>query len=107
MMQTKLIPGPVALRPDYRSTIKDSERISSPTLRLGYLDALRGFAALYVVVFHISLLPRSHPEVPEWMRVFVAFGGSGVTLFFVISGFSMCLTWGRHAQTPRPALSFY
>lgn len=75
--------------------------------RLGYLDALRGFAALYVVVYHMSLVPKPSPQVPDWLSAFVSYGGSGVILFFAISGFSMCLTWGRHASTGAPFKSFY
>ncbi|MGB9150208.1 MAG: acyltransferase [Burkholderiales bacterium] len=78
-----------------------------PTHRLGYLDTLRGLAALYVVVFHVSLIPKPALEMPSWLNLFVSYGGSGVTLFFVISGFSMCLTWGRHADTGAPFRSFY
>ena len=75
--------------------------------RLAYLDALRGFAALYVVIYHLSLVPKPSPQVPDWMAIFVGFGGSGVILFFVISGFSMCLTWVRHEATGAPFRSFY
>lgn len=81
---------------------------SLPTIpRLDYLDALRGFAALYVVVYHISLMPKPALNLPEWARSFVNYGGSGVTLFFIISGFSMCLSWKRHAAAASPVKSFY
>ncbi|MEP7300803.1 MAG: acyltransferase [Caldimonas sp.] len=75
--------------------------------RLGYIDSLRGFAAVYVVVFHMSRVPKPAPPVPGWLQTFVDFGGSGVTLFFVISGFSMCLTWDSHVRTGSPLRSFY
>ena len=75
--------------------------------RLAYLDALRGFAALYVVVYHVSLMPKPALAMPGWLKAFVGFGGSGVTLFFIISGFSMCLSWKRHAAAASPARSFY
>lgn len=75
--------------------------------RLAYLDALRGFAALYVVVHHVGLMPKPALLVPDLLKAIVGFGGSGVTLFFIISGFSMCLSWKRHATSDSPALSFY
>ncbi len=75
--------------------------------RLAYLDALRGFAALYVVVHHVGLMPKPPLPVPDLFKAIVGFGGSGVTLFFIISGFSMCLSWKRHAITDSPARSFY
>ena len=75
--------------------------------RLAYLDALRGFAALYVVVHHVGLMPKPALPVPDWLKALVGFGGSGVTLFFIISGFSMCLSWKRHAAAASPVKSFY
>lgn len=75
--------------------------------RLAYLDALRGFAALYVVVHHVNLMPKPALLVPDWLKALVGFGGSGVTLFFIVSGFSMCLSWERHAATASPFKSFY
>lgn len=75
--------------------------------RLAFLDALRGFAALYVVVHHVGLIPKPPLPIPDWLRGFVGFGGSGVTLFFIISGFSMCLSWKRHAAAKSPVKSFY
>jgi peptidoglycan/LPS O-acetylase OafA/YrhL len=75
--------------------------------RLAYLDALRGFAVLYVVVHHVGLMPKPPLPVPDWLEAIVGFGGSGVTLFFIISGFSMCLSWKRHAAAESPVKSFY
>jgi peptidoglycan/LPS O-acetylase OafA/YrhL len=80
---------------------------STQMLRLAFLDALRGFAALYVVVHHVGLMPEPALPVPDWLHPFIGFGGSGVTLFFIISGFSMCLTWKRHAAAASPIKSFY
>lgn len=80
---------------------------STQMQRLAYLDALRGFAALYVVVHHVGLMPKPPLPVPDWLKAFVGFGGSGVTLFFIISGFSMCLSWKRHAARASPVMSFY
>jgi peptidoglycan/LPS O-acetylase OafA/YrhL len=67
-----------------------------PMQRLGYLDGLRGLAALYVLIFHMALVPASKPPVPQWLHPVVMFGGSGVLLFFVVSAFSLCLTMHRH-----------
>jgi hypothetical protein len=41
---------------------------------------LRGLAALYVLVYHLALVPIPALAVPDWMAGFVLFGGSGVTL---------------------------
>ncbi len=74
--------------------------------RLESIDALRGLAALAVVAFHMSLIPTPRPAVPGWARPAVEAGSSGVTLFFLISGFTMALTATRRAE-PRPVASFY
>ena len=75
--------------------------------RLAYLDGLRGFAALYVVMHHVALMPKPPLLMPDWLRHLIGFGGSGVTLFFIISGFSMCLTWSRYDSASSPIKSFY
>ncbi len=45
------------------------------------LEAIRGFAAAYVVVHHARLTER--PEA----RIFLSFGQEAVILFFLLSGF--------------------
>lgn len=56
---------------------------SPATRRLAGLDLLRGFAILYVVLFHYSVL---FPH-PEWLTDLVSFGWTGVDLFFALSGY--------------------
>lgn len=59
--------------------------------RVPFLDALRGFAALWVVLFHCAEgrhLPALTAAMPAWLArgVFEA-GHLGVPIFFVLSGF--------------------
>ncbi|MBW5486457.1 acyltransferase family protein [Streptomyces bambusae] len=71
--------------------------------RLYVLDGLRLIAALSVVAFHWAGV-NIHPEVwgqkpqtlmPDTHR-FAAYGWMGVQLFFLISGFVICMScWGR------------
>jgi peptidoglycan/LPS O-acetylase OafA/YrhL len=71
----------------------------SGTSRLKSLDALRGFAALAVVVFHFTGAFDSHvyfPGYPKSPFVF-AVGKFGVHLFFIISGF--VILWSIQRQT--------
>lgn len=56
--------------------------------RIQELDALRGIAALVVLVFHFSLLN------PDLLK-FTKFGVTGVDLFFIISGFVITMSLDR------------
>lgn len=79
--------------------------LGASTGRLDYLDALRGLAALYVLAMHTAILPAI--TVPRWAQPLTYFGGSGVTLFFVISGFSLAMTMPRHVESGMPLRHFY
>jgi peptidoglycan/LPS O-acetylase OafA/YrhL len=75
--------------------------------RLAFLDSLRGVAALYVVAFHLLYVPEPPPVAGNWVLSRIAeFGGTGVFLFFIISGFSLALTMPRHDRTTWPAASY-
>ncbi|MCF7751699.1 acyltransferase [Bacillus subtilis subsp. subtilis] len=75
--------------------------------RLAFLDALRGLAAVYVVLFHVMAMPVPALVTGPGLGAVLATGGTGVTLFFIISAFSLAYTMPRHARAPRPLLSFY
>ncbi len=79
---------------------------ASPVLRLPAIDILRGVAAGYVVLFHTALVPSPQIELPPVISPFVRFGGTGVLLFFVLSGFSLSMTMGRHLEARQPLLSY-
>jgi peptidoglycan/LPS O-acetylase OafA/YrhL len=74
--------------------------------RIQYLDALRGFAALWVVMVHVANMPQPAFYLPEWFGVYVTNGVMGVELFFVLSAFSLCLSMPGHAKEERPLLGF-
>jgi peptidoglycan/LPS O-acetylase OafA/YrhL len=73
----------------------------SPPVRLRGIDALRGVAALGVVLYHAveqgkNVLPSNLLEYPVRLVQFASsFGYIGVFLFFVISGFCIHLQWAR------------
>ena len=79
---------------------------ASPVLRLPAIDILRGVVAGYVVLFHTALVPSPQIELPPVISPFVRFGGTGVLLFFVLSGFSLSMTMGRHLEARQPLLSY-
>ena len=69
--------------------------------RLRGIDALRGVAALGVVVYHAveqgqNVLPNNFLQFPvRLVQSASSFGYIGVFLFFVISGFCIHLQWAR------------
>jgi peptidoglycan/LPS O-acetylase OafA/YrhL len=77
------------------------------TKRLAFIDSLRGLAALYVVIFHISLVPKFKPVIPDFIKPFILNGWTGVTLFFVISAFTLSYTLKEKSLEKRPLLFFY
>ncbi|MEO8603022.1 MAG: acyltransferase [bacterium] len=58
--------------------------------RFALVDALRGIAAMWVVVFHVfagNQLTNLEVMLPNWTAWLVDMGYLGVTVFFVLSGF--------------------
>jgi peptidoglycan/LPS O-acetylase OafA/YrhL len=82
----------------------------SPLLngRLQSIDALRGIAALGVVLYHAvmqtaSAVPNNLFRWPVKLLQFVSsFGYMGVFLFFIISGFCIHLQWAKSRATQQP-----
>ncbi len=83
-------------------------RLTSP--RYTFPDGLRGMAALWVVLFHLSeghhidTLRRMLPRVV--VEVVFDWGDRGVAVFFVLSGFVMALTARRILFTGNVAARF-
>jgi peptidoglycan/LPS O-acetylase OafA/YrhL len=75
--------------------------------RLHFIDSLRGFAALYVIMFHMVLVPSPKLMIPAWLHPFIYNGGTGVTLFFVVSAFTLCFTLEARQGEPKRTASFY
>jgi peptidoglycan/LPS O-acetylase OafA/YrhL len=70
------------------------------TARLGWLDALRGFAALTVVWFHLSPLMLGNQRHLAIMR-HLDLGKYGVLLFFLVSGYVIPMSLERHGSLRR------
>lgn len=76
--------------------------------RLTSIDALRGMAALGVVLYHAvaqtgNAIPNNFFQYPVKLIQFVSsFGYVGVFLFFVISGFCIHLQWARARAAGEP-----
>lgn len=79
------------------------------------LDAMRGVAAVVVVVYHaLGVAPQTAFVGWQWWLPLVAsylvhFGYAGIYMFFVISGFCIHLHWARAraAGVEQPKIDFY
>ena len=72
---------------------------------LSQIDALRGWAILLVFFFHAwGISGGSTGAEPSLWFSYVAAGRTGVTLFFVISGFLLSIPWLRAMQSPDIAM---
>jgi peptidoglycan/LPS O-acetylase OafA/YrhL len=93
--------------------MKSLQTESKDSGRLISIDALRGIAALGVVLYH-AVLQTSHPlpnNLLQWpvkgIQFLSSFGYIGVFLFFVISGFCIHLQWARaRVKTTEPQVQF-
>ena len=89
----------------------------APTTRLPFLEGIRGIAALYVVLGHISTLADPSTQFgrashsPIWLQETMAcfsFGHLAVAAFIVISGFCLELSlFARENGTLNSAARFY
>lgn len=72
--------------------------------RYAFVDALRGIAAVMVVLFHVyskNLLPMTGYRLPEPFHTMFDNGNVGVYVFFVISGFVIAHSIRGERVTPR------
>jgi peptidoglycan/LPS O-acetylase OafA/YrhL len=102
-MSASAVSTSVAREPD-PAPVEQSSRLAS-------VDCLRGLAALAVVIAHSSdFASASATGGSAWFRNInevLHYGGRGVPLFFVISGFCIHLQWARNnVQTGQGAPDF-
>ncbi|GAA0556984.1 acyltransferase [Paractinoplanes ferrugineus] len=69
-------------------------------VRLAWLDALRGFAALIVMCFHLSPLVLGSERHLAVMR-HIDLGKYGVLLFFLVSGYVIPMSLEKHGSLRR------
>ncbi|MDE6417871.1 MAG: acyltransferase [Duncaniella sp.] len=67
--------------------------------KLDYVDFLRGFAIFTIVLMHFV----QGYEIPGWLMTASSFGGAGVHIFFLCSGFGLYLS---HLRRPLGYKSF-
>ncbi|TFF35201.1 acyltransferase family protein [Mucilaginibacter psychrotolerans] len=61
------------------------------------IDLLRFLSASWVALFHFN---AGIPPADNWYRAFCGLGYLGVPVFFIISGYCICIAQ-QHAKTPR------
>jgi peptidoglycan/LPS O-acetylase OafA/YrhL len=69
------------------------------TRRLRGVDGLRAFACLWVVLFHIRAAAGGHVTRFAPIDLFVRSGSTGVSLFLVISGFSLYIPYANGRES--------
>lgn len=74
---------------------------------LGSVDALRGLAAIYVACFHVTMVPSPHLAMPDWARPFIVSGSAGVAMFFVVSAFTLSISWFSRKDGSHQVRNFY
>ncbi len=87
--------------------LSENHTLKAAKPRLEFLDSLRGLAAFYVLIYHVVLIPEPDLSVPQWAKMIVLNGGMGVTLFFVVSAFSLYYTMPARLAERHPWLSFF
>jgi peptidoglycan/LPS O-acetylase OafA/YrhL len=82
-----------------------SKKVINP--RLEFIDALRGIGALMVIAFHVLLLPSPQLELPSYLGIIGTHFGFGVTLFFVVSAFTLCMSSDNRSLELNKTVKFY
>ncbi|SAL34861.1 acyltransferase family protein [Caballeronia concitans] len=86
-------------------TIGSTSAITTKTVKLDFIQALRGIAALGVVLCHARFRVM---DTPWWdfAQRYVVWGAGGVDLFFIISGFIMVYTTRNSGGSARDVVRF-
>ena len=80
-------------------------RASFRVMKLARLEGLRGFAAVYVMLSHLSS-NYLHAQ-NSWIGQPFRYAQEGVLLFFLLSGFVIYYSWHEHRGTKNFAHFFY
>lgn len=85
-----------AINPIRKQANLSEQKEAKSTNTILVLDGLRAIATLMVISFHIQQKAFIWDKWNQpWISAFWTFGGSGVTLFFVLSGFLLFLPYAK------------
>lgn len=87
--------------------IRSNEDCSSNSNSLAFIDALRGMAAIYVVICHVGFIPSPALALQGLGMRFVHAGHTGVILFFLVSSLTLCLSSSARKNENNHILKFY
>lgn len=68
---------------------------------------MRGFAILYILLFHVVYIPSPNLDLPPYLGRFASLGGGGVGLFFLLSAFTLSLSRKQRGKEQNGILNFY
>ena len=89
------------------TTAPDTGDRQAAGTRLVFIDSLRGAAAIYVLMFHLLFASDLLLQVPSAALAFLMHGNSGVTLFFIVSAFSLCHAHQHGFTAPGSLTDFF
>lgn len=72
--------------------------------KLKFVDSLRGYAILLVILNHTA---QSISGLPAWLYNISYFGKYGVQLFFVMSAYTLCLSWSNRKQESNQTFKYF
>ena len=78
----------------------------------GFLDGMRGLAAFYVLMRHVTWMPAPAASGHAWHRILsllehtFRYGHTAVVFFFVLSGFVIHLRYAKQLQADAAAATF-
>ncbi|MBB6498109.1 acyltransferase family protein [Pedobacter cryoconitis] len=67
-------------------------------MRILKLEAIRGFVALYILIHHFILFTPLDQVTPASVTLFFYFGREAVLVFFLLSGFVICLAMAKNKE---------